>query len=149
MRILIAVDGSPYSDRALDETVRRSWPDGSELRIMTAINPVPPVGAEMWALPPNYYEITVAAAREAAERVLAAARDRIGKLDGIAVTTEILLGPPAVAIVEEAERWKADLLVVGSHGYGNIKGFLLGSVSHAVTLHAPCTIEVVRERRRA
>jgi len=60
------------------------------------------------------------------------------------VTEQILLGPPQAAILEEAERWKADLIVVGSHGYGTWHRLVLGSVSQAVVLHAKCSVEVVR-----
>ena len=49
-------------------------------------------------------------------------------------------------IVDEAENWKADLIVVGSHGYTGIKKWLLGSVAQSVVSHAPCSVEVVRSR---
>ena len=52
-------------------------------------------------------------------------------------------------IVEEAERWGADLILVGSHGYGSVKRFMLGSVSQAVATHAPCSVEIVRACRGA
>jgi len=47
-------------------------------------------------------------------------------------------------ILREAERWNADLIVVGSHGYGPIRRFLFGSVSAAVALNAKCSVEIVR-----
>jgi nucleotide-binding universal stress UspA family protein len=49
-------------------------------------------------------------------------------------------------ILDEAERWGADLIVVGSHGYRAWERFLLGSVSQAVVSHAKCSVEVVRCR---
>lgn len=60
------------------------------------------------------------------------------------VTTELLEGSPKKTIVDETERWGADLVVLGSHGHGPARRFLLGSVAQAVTLHAPCSVEVVR-----
>lgn len=60
------------------------------------------------------------------------------------VAVEALEGSPKTVIIEEAERWGANLIVLGSHGYGALKRFLLGSVAHAVVLHAPCSVEVVR-----
>jgi nucleotide-binding universal stress UspA family protein len=47
-------------------------------------------------------------------------------------------------ILEEAERWQADLIVVGSHGFGPVKRRLLGSVSQAIALHAHYSVEIVR-----
>ena len=49
-------------------------------------------------------------------------------------------------ILDVAEEWGADLIVVGSHGYRALKRFLLGSVSHSVVSHAKCSVEVVRCR---
>jgi nucleotide-binding universal stress UspA family protein len=146
MRVLVATDGSPCSNVALDEVARRPWPPGSELRIVTAVNPWPTVGSEAWVLPPEYYDEVARAADERGERILAAARERVAAPDGATVTTAVLSGPPAPSIIDEAEEWDADLVVVGSHGYGAVKRMLLGSVSHAVALHAPCSVEVVRER---
>ena len=53
-------------------------------------------------------------------------------------------GPPKLVILEEAEKFGADLIVVGSHGYGFVERFLLGSVSQAVAVHAKCSVEIVR-----
>ena len=64
----------------------------------------------------------------------------------LAVTTKVIEGSPKDAIVEEAANWGADLILMGSHGYGAAMRFLLGSVSHAVALHAPCSVEIVRAR---
>jgi nucleotide-binding universal stress UspA family protein len=146
MRILVAIDGSPCSDIAIDQIATRPWTVGSDLEVVTVINPLPVVGAEAWALPPEYYDDVSSAAAEGGDRVLAAARERLaGRADALAPRFEALSGPPARTIIEEAERVRADLVVVGSHGYGAFKRSVLGSVSHAVALHAPCSVEGVRE----
>jgi nucleotide-binding universal stress UspA family protein len=49
-------------------------------------------------------------------------------------------------ILDEAEKWDADLIVLGSHGYSGWQRFLLGSVSHAVATHALCSVEIVRQK---
>jgi nucleotide-binding universal stress UspA family protein len=48
--------------------------------------------------------------------------------------------------VAEAEAWGADLIMLGSQGYGAVARFVLGSVSHAVASHAHCSVEIVRCR---
>jgi nucleotide-binding universal stress UspA family protein len=85
-------------------------------------------------------------AREQAQTVVnAAATKVVARVDQtIIVTTGVLIGSPRSAILEESENWKADLIVVGSHGYGPWQRFLLGSVSQAVVSHAKCSVEVVR-----
>ena len=60
------------------------------------------------------------------------------------ITTETVEGSPKRVILDEAERWDAELIVVGSHGRRGLQRFLLGSVSQAVALHAPCSVEIVR-----
>jgi nucleotide-binding universal stress UspA family protein len=62
----------------------------------------------------------------------------------LAISTEILNGVAKDVIVGEAERWGAELIVMGSHGYRGLKKLWFGSVSQAVALHAPCSVEIVR-----
>ena len=62
----------------------------------------------------------------------------------ISLDAALVPGPPRTVILDEAESWGADLIVVGSHGYRAWERFLLGSVSHAVVSHAKCSVEVVR-----
>jgi hypothetical protein len=58
-------------------------------------------------------------------------------------------GHPVQEIVDRAEHWGADLIVVGSHGYRGFKRLLLGSVSQAVASHAQCSVEIVRSKLTA
>jgi nucleotide-binding universal stress UspA family protein len=60
------------------------------------------------------------------------------------VSEEVISGSPQRAIVERAKEWGADLIVLGSHGYGFWSRALLGSVSTSVVNHAPCSVLVVR-----
>jgi nucleotide-binding universal stress UspA family protein len=59
----------------------------------------------------------------------------------------VLSGSPGATIVDEAERWKADLIVLGSHGFGPLRRCVLGSVSLAVVLHAHCSVQVARSHK--
>ena len=88
--------------------------------------------------------------KTARERARAAVEKAAAKLRAdeesrqLNVTTEVLSGSPKRVILEEAEAFGADLIVVGSHGHGMLERFLLGSVSQAVALHAKCSVEIVR-----
>ena len=151
MRVLLAVDGSRYGEAAIDEVAARAWPVETEIRVITAFElPLAPA-PETWSLPADYFEQLDRAAREHAETVKQTALMKLEKrLDpSIKVTGNILPGSPRSVILEEAERWHADLIVVGSHGYGTWQRFLLGSVSQAVVSHAKCSVEVVRIRDEA
>ena len=146
MKILIGVDGSIYSDAALEEVSRRSWPDGSQILVVTAFEiPLAPT-AEVWAIPTDYYVKLERIIRAQSDEALKAAekqlRSRLG--DSVEIKTKSVQGSPKRTILDEAESFNADLIVVGSHGYPTWERLLLGSVSQAVVSHAKCSVEVVR-----
>jgi nucleotide-binding universal stress UspA family protein len=146
MKILIGVDGSEYSDAALDEVSRRSWPKGSELLVIHAYEmPFAPT-PEVWVLPPDYYEQLDRAVRTQSDAIVEAAvqKLKVGLGAAIEIKSKAILGSPKRVILDEAETWKPDLIVVGSHGYPTWERLLLGSVSQAVVSHAKCSVEVVR-----
>jgi nucleotide-binding universal stress UspA family protein len=68
---------------------------------------------------------------------------------GLSVETAVLEGDPRTAIVDAADEWQADLIVVGSHGRTGLKRLIIGSVAQAVVAHAHCSVEVVRRRTKA
>jgi nucleotide-binding universal stress UspA family protein len=148
MKILLAVDGSSFSDAAVAEIAQRPWPTGSEIKVICAFEiPLPPT-AEAWAIPPEYIEELNDSAQSNARTVVGAAVEMLKKSLGqsLAITGEFVQGSPRNAILDEADRWKADLIVMGSHGHGAWQRFLLGSVSQTVVAHAKCSVEVVHRR---
>ncbi|HJT30167.1 MAG TPA: universal stress protein [Pyrinomonadaceae bacterium] len=150
MKILLAIDGSPCSDAAVEEVSRRPWPDGSSIKVLTAFElPTPPT-PEGWALPLTYFEEMDVALRKQAQNIvdgaIAKLKPKLPKT--ISLDAQILVGSPRAAILDEAESWGADLIVVGSHGYRAWERFLLGSVSQSVVSHAKCSVEVVRCSRK-
>lgn len=146
MKILLAVDGSPCSDAAAEEVGRRPWPKGSSVKVLNAFELPLPASPEGWALPPNYFDDLDQAVRKQAQSIVERTVEKLRTTTNNAVTIEgqFLPGPPRAAILDEAESWGADLIVVGSHGYGRWERFLLGSVSQSVVSHAKCSVEVVR-----
>lgn len=148
MRILIGVDGSPYSEAALQEVARRTWPEGSEIRIVHAFEmPLAPT-TEVWFLPAEYYEQMDTAVRAQAESIVTAALETLkaNLISPLTIEGVAVMGSARGVLIDEARNWQADLIVVGSHGYPTWERLLLGSVSHAVVSHAPCCVEVVRLR---
>lgn len=145
MRILLAVDGSPYSEAAVRAVASRPWPDGTTVRVLSAIQVMtvlPPVGDFLGVAgaveTPGKQEIR-AATKQLVDAV--AVRLRTAGLDSESVVKE---GDPRSVIVDEAAVWAADLIVMGSHGHTGITRWLLGSVAQSVVAHAPCSVEVVR-----
>ena len=151
MKILLATDGSDYSKAAVNSVAERPWPEGSEVKIISAMEiPYPPT-TETWVMPDSYYSELDRVAREQSEAAVKDAVERIesGKASGLEIITKIISGSAREAILDEAEKWGADLIVLGSHGYSGWQRFLLGSVSHAVATHAHCSIEIVRQKPHA
>jgi nucleotide-binding universal stress UspA family protein len=145
MRILIGVDGSEYSDAALDEVSKRTWPQGSEILVVHAFELPLAAAPEVWALPVDYFERLDSVCRKQADEIIKAAVAKLSGLAGMAkISSKLVLGAPKSVILDEAETWKPDLIVVGSHGYPTWERLLLGSVSQAVVAHAKCSVEVVR-----
>ena len=64
----------------------------------------------------------------------------------ISATTEVKKGSPERGIIEAAQEWQADLIIVGSHGRGFWGRMMIGSVSDAVMHHAPCSVLIVRRK---
>lgn len=144
MRILLATDGSGHSEAAVDEIAHWHYPSDSEVRVISVVEPPYfPTTYPLGGVDMEFYDQIEKDAREATEK--AAARLRAGdESSKLNVTTKVLSGSPKRVILEEAEAFGADLIVVGSHGHGALERFLLGSVSQAVALHARSSVEIVR-----
>lgn len=149
MKILLAIDGSPCSEAAVQEVARRIWPENSEVQIISAYTAHFPVAVEpMFAAFSERGELLEYERRRAqlvierAQAILA--ESSVGKAGQ--VTGQLIEGKAKRAIADEAERWGADLIVLGSHGYGAIGRLLLGTVSQAVAAHAACSVLIVRQR---
>jgi nucleotide-binding universal stress UspA family protein len=148
MKILLATDGSDCSAAAVNTVAEHPWPEGSELKIISATDiPNVPV-TEAWVPPDSYYTAFDGAAKARADKAVKEAAERIksGKASGLEIVTEIKDGHAKDVILNEAEKWGADLIVLGSHGYNGLERFLLGSVSRAVATQAHCSVEIVRQR---
>jgi nucleotide-binding universal stress UspA family protein len=104
---------------------------------------MPPV-PEAWALPVNYFQEIDAALRKQGQNIIDHAIQKLKSNKTFLADAVLIPGPPRTVILDEAESWGADLIVLGSHGYSAWKRFLLGSVSQAVVSHAKCSVEIVR-----
>ena len=144
MRILIAVDESAHSDRAVRFVARMRWPAGSRVIVANVLAPVltpPTTGGEGGV--PLTIEVTEQQ-RQLARSVTARAEAALREA-GIAAESRTPTGDPREALLRLVKDERIDLLVVGSHGRTGFAKLLLGSVSsHAVT-HAHCSVLVVKE----
>lgn len=141
MRILLAIDGSKCSDVAVNTLAKRPWPAGAVVRVLSVVEPVTLPVPESVTMPETWYEAMRKAARADIDRAVTLLKQSTG----LEIETSIPIGSPQEMILKEARDWNADLIVVGCHGTGQAGQFLLGSVSQAIALNAPCSVEIVRQ----
>jgi nucleotide-binding universal stress UspA family protein len=137
MKLLIALDASSGSSAVVREVASRPWPEGSECCVLTAIDPF------FFTKSP----LLLQEAKEDTQRTLDEYTKNL-KQTGMRLSTEILLENPRHGIPKAASEWKADLIVMGSHGTGAFMRLLMGSTAQAVLRHAECSVEIVRGERR-
>jgi nucleotide-binding universal stress UspA family protein len=144
-RILVPVDGSETAKRGLEEAIRLSKALGSALRLVHVVDD------SALAMNP---EAGIAAAplvedfAENGREILEEARVQASK-QGAQVEValhENFTGRVANVIVEEAKTWRADLIVMGTHGRRGIRHAVLGSDAEAVVRASVCPVLLVRER---
>lgn len=144
--VLIAVDESSAVPLIVDFVVNHNWAEGTRFRIIHAVAPI--MMDHPMASYPLFLESVESDVRQYAEKLLDRVKSEIQKkIPAHQITTEVIAGPPAEVIIDEAKIVKADLIVVGSHGRSGFTRFFLGSVSGAVASHAPCNIMIVRVPR--
>lgn len=143
MKIFLAIDGSVCSEAAVADVSRRPWPPESEVRLVTVVPPLDP-GLLRGASRTVFDEVVKQQLADASKRLNDAAATIRKNAPELSVHTTLLEGHPKETIVDEAARWGADLIVVGSHGYGAFRRLFLGSVSLAVATNAHCNVEIVR-----
>jgi nucleotide-binding universal stress UspA family protein len=138
MKVLVAYDGSECADAALNDLAWAGLPNDAEIRVLTAYD------THLLERDPRQSSSVQDAAVALSER--AAARLRRA-LPGRRVTAVERSGSAASCILEQAQAWHADLVVVGSHGRSAIGRVVLGSVSHHVVTHAHCSVRVARQQQ--
>jgi nucleotide-binding universal stress UspA family protein len=150
MKVLLAIDGSPHSDIAVSEVAARPWPKATRIEILTVVHAAIPLALDpAFAIAAAHVE-QLQAQRRHASSILETATEHIRRhAPDLTVTAKVLEADPKHAIVQEAADWGADLIVVGSHGYGRLRRMVLGSVAGAVVANAPCSVHVAREKHAA
>ena len=136
-KILVAIDGSPASEKALAAAVELAGHCKAELTALSVAD-VPEVVATVGEVE-ELRKGTESHLRQIGEAAVAYASSR-----GIALRSVVVRGHAADAIVRYAETEGADLVVVGQHGHSRIARFFLGSTTDRVSEHCPCTVMIVK-----
>ncbi len=144
MKILMALDPSAPSARAVDFVRRMRWPAGSRVIVMSILPSATPLGMGYEpALPQEVFD----AQRHVADDLVRDASLLLADA-GIPTETRVLAGDARQTLLDAAAAEHADLIIVGSHGRTGVSKLLLGSVSSHIVTHAPCSVLVVKQERR-
>ncbi|WP_339756427.1 universal stress protein [uncultured Hoeflea sp.] len=142
-RILVAVDGSEGSKKALRVASKLQQTCGGELLLLTVYRHHSLLEASMSMVRPEDPQSLDDSMRAYAKEVAEDAKTIAAEAGAGKVRAFVKGGQPARTIVKFGEEHKADLIIVGSRGQGDMQGFLLGSVSHKVTSLAATPVMVV------
>ena len=139
--ILVAVDGSPHADLALSQAIDVAECQHSRLTLITGIAPVAAAAFAASAASAAALPEAIRDAQREAESIIRKARERVP--EDISVMTIVTERPIRSALIDQINRGRHDLVVMGSRGRGAVRSALLGSVSHYVLHHSPVPVLIV------
>ena len=140
MKILLATDGSEHSVAAARAVAEQAWPEGTEVKVMSMVNPLLYSIEEI-----GLYD---GGGTDRAHRAIGDAAQILARA-GVKTAAEVIAGRPDKRIAREAKEWGADLIVVGTEDRRGLRRFIAGSVSERVASRAHCSVKVVRGRGTA
>jgi len=136
MKIVLAIDESRFSEAATQAVITQYQQQGTEVNVLNVVDlPLPIPTSDAAA----FRELSLKHGQELVQRA-----ERLLSKAGYKTQTAVEEGDPKSKIIDQAKKWKADLIVMGSHGRKGINRFLVGSVAEAVSRHASCSVEIVR-----
>ncbi|MBX9690951.1 MAG: universal stress protein [Cyanobacteria bacterium] len=146
MNVLVAIDESEHSKHLIDHVMALPWPSGTRFK---CLHVVPEFASEVFLEPDSGVATTLAEHyAEEVERHKKWVYSEAGKLNDrfeqAVASGELVIGEPRERILETAQQWPADLIMLGSHGRRGLERLTLGSVSETVAMYAACSVEVSR-----
>jgi nucleotide-binding universal stress UspA family protein len=140
MKILLAVDDSKFSGAALQTVIAQIPAQGTEVLVLHVVEPL--VAAPLPQMAAGYAPELEGQVKEGRELVGREAQKL--RAAGFKTESAVETGDIREKILDAAAEWRADLVVMGSHGRRGVQRFLLGSVAEYVARHARCSVEIVR-----
>lgn len=144
-KIIVAIDGSPQSDKAAEEAVRLASISGAKFKsqlyaVMVLPSMKTPTFTDFF---PDKPVTEMPGWQEKRDRLFYVV-EKVAAEAGVELESLVVYGDPAEELMIMAEEKNCDVIVVGSSGKGRMKRTLLGSVSAKVSLHAHCSVYIVR-----
>lgn len=137
---LVPVDFSAVTDEVIDTAVTFARAFEGQVSLMHVVQP--PVVTSEFALPVEVLQEAMSAGEKAAKQKLDGFVEMF-RHAGIACEARVAHGPPVTMIRDEADRLKADYIIMGSHGHGKLYDFLVGSTASGVMKKAKCGLIII------
>lgn len=147
MKVLVAVDSINTLNILINEMSARSWPSGTEARVLSIIDDAD-VSLKVWGDEGYGMSALRREMHRRGKQISDLAVERLRKI-GISAQVVIMSGDPKFLISSAARSWPADLILIRAHNREDFQSRLLGSVAKSVVKSAPCSVEVVRAREQA
>ncbi len=138
-KILVPVDGSDNSHRALEAALLLSEKLGAKVTAIHVMEDIPVLHIQSEKLLRELLD----AYKKESQLILSKCSD-IATKKGLSISTKLLQGSPGSTIIDFCEKEKCDIIVMGSRGMGKFKELILGSVSSKVVHHSRCPVLVIR-----
>lgn len=143
MKIVFATDGSSNADAAIDVMLYRPWPDNAQVKVISCVERTPPLVSKIFlklgSLAAQAEKAWLEDIQEIVDKTVERLKTKFPKVSG-----ELVDGDPKDKICEFAKRWGADLIIMGTYSQKDVPMYVMGSVTDAVTSHAPCSVSVLR-----
>jgi len=131
---------------AITHVLEQCWPSGTEFRVLSVVEPI----YLQYATEGGYMAPVIEAQHQFLEQTKSLVRSKLKELKKTLgennVQGHVVEGVAAACILDAANDWKADLIVLGSHGRRGFQKFFLGSVAEKVARYAPCSVEIVKRK---
>jgi len=149
-RILVPIDGSTTSNRGLEEAIGLASDQKAKICLLHVVDELA-VGADgMMYMPPSYIDEFIRALRAGGKKLLTHAEAKVRKqgIEVEAVLLETVGRRVADLIIKQAKKWRADVIVLGTHGRRGLSRVVMGSDAELVVREAPVPVLLVRSPLR-
>lgn len=145
MKIVLATDGSSNADATIDVMLYRPWPADTQVKVISVVERTPSLVSKLFlklgSLAAQAEKAWLEDIQEFVDKTVERLKPKFG---ADKVTGELVDGDPKEKICEFAKKWGADLIIIGAYSQKDVPMYLMGSVTDAVTSHAPCSVSVLR-----
>lgn len=144
MKVLVAVEDDLFGDSLAEFIKNYEWPACTSFKVIHVLEPLNLRNLQNVSYMPMFELVEGEEQKRAAALVRRVALQLRDKFRTPYVEEEILHGRAKEKILEVAEEWGSDMIIVGSHGRRGVGLFMLGSVSNAIVSYAPCSVIVIK-----